>query len=98
MQALDELATEIEGIAEREGLSLNQAVVRLLRRAAGLERPRETINKIGDSLDWFIGTGTNSRRGSSTRRSVTSSRSTRSCGVEGPVGYQRLLKPRRRRA
>lgn len=51
----DELATEIEGVAEREGLSLNQAVVRLLRRAAGLERPRETSDKIGDSLDWFIG-------------------------------------------
>lgn len=51
----DELATEIESIARREGLSLNQAVVRLLRRAAGLARPRETTDKIGDSLDWFIG-------------------------------------------
>lgn len=51
----DDLATKIEGIAEREGLSLNQTVVRLLRRAAGLERPRQGDDTIGHSLDWFIG-------------------------------------------
>lgn len=51
----DELATEIEGIAEREGLSLNQAVVRLLQRAAGLDRRRQGEDRIGHSLDWFIG-------------------------------------------
>lgn len=51
----DDLATEIEGIAEREGLSLNQTVIRLLRRAAGLDRPRQNEDRIGHSLDWFIG-------------------------------------------
>ena len=51
----DALATEIEGIAEREGLSLNQAALRLLRKGAGLDRPREDAAAIGGSLDWFIG-------------------------------------------
>jgi hypothetical protein len=51
----DDLAMEIESIAEREGLSLNQAAVRLLRRAVGLDRGCESTEKIGDSLDWFIG-------------------------------------------
>ena len=51
----DALATEIEGIAQREGLSLNQAAVRLLRKGAGLDQPRERAAAIGGSLDWFIG-------------------------------------------
>lgn len=51
----DELAAEIEEIAESEGLSLNQTVVRLLRKAAGLDRSRESADTIGRSLDWFIG-------------------------------------------
>lgn len=51
----DELAVEIQGIAKREGLSRNQAVVRLLRKAAGLDRPPEGEDRIGHSLDWFIG-------------------------------------------
>lgn len=51
----DDLATEIEEIAHQEGLSLNQAVVRLLRKGAGLDQPRERAAAIGGSLDWFIG-------------------------------------------
>ena len=50
----DQLSQEIEELARREGISRNQAVVRLLRKAADIEGP-EPEHAIGDSLDWFIG-------------------------------------------
>jgi hypothetical protein len=49
------LAREIEDLARREGLSRNQAVLRLLRRAAGLEERSGEKAVIGGSLDWFFG-------------------------------------------
>lgn len=53
----DELTREIQRIAKREGISLNQAVLKLLRKGAGLaEHSRE--NTIGASLDHLIGTWT----------------------------------------
>ena len=54
----DELSREIETRAEREGLSRNRVVVRLLRKGAGLEIARESKEVIGHSLDWFIGSWT----------------------------------------
>lgn len=54
----DSLAREIEDLARREGISRNQAVVRLLRKGARLEEPEEAENAIADSLDWFIGSWT----------------------------------------
>lgn len=54
----DLLAHEIEGLARREGISRNQAVVRLLRRGAEREKPDQDRGVIGDSLDWFIGSWT----------------------------------------
>ena len=54
----DALAREIEDLARREGISRNQAVVRLLRKGARLEEPDEAENAIGGSLDWFIGSWT----------------------------------------
>lgn len=53
-----ELAREIERLAKREGLSLNQAALRLLSRGAGLEKPTVTENVVGESLDHLIGTWT----------------------------------------
>lgn len=52
------LAREIEDLARREGVSLNQAVLRLLRKAVGLEQRAEEKEVIGSSLDWFIGSWT----------------------------------------
>lgn len=49
------LAREIEELARREGISRNQAAVRLLRRGARLQEPEGAGEAIGDSLDWFIG-------------------------------------------
>ena len=49
------LRREIEAVARREGISLNKAALRLLGRAAGLGR-REDADRIGDSLDLWIGT------------------------------------------
>lgn len=50
----ESLAREIEGLAQREGLSRNQAVLQLLRKGAGIEE-RAEAEVIGDSLDWFVG-------------------------------------------
>jgi hypothetical protein len=50
----EQLEARIRDLAEREGLSLNQAVLRLLRKGAGLEeRPRQ--DAVGSSLDALIG-------------------------------------------
>jgi len=54
----DETARQIEELARRERLSRNQAVVRLLRKGAGLERRSEEHDAIGSSLDWFVGSWT----------------------------------------
>ncbi len=56
LRGLDETLTKtIHGMAEREDISLNKAMVRLLRRGAGIaeQGPRA---RIGHSLDRFIGT------------------------------------------
>jgi hypothetical protein len=52
------LAREIEDLARREGISRNQAAVRLLRKGARLEEPDQARDSIGDTLDWFIGSWT----------------------------------------
>jgi hypothetical protein len=54
----DALAREIDDLARRESISLNQAAVRLLRKGAGLDRPERSRDVVGDSLDWFIGSWT----------------------------------------
>jgi hypothetical protein len=54
----DRLAREIAELARREGISRNQAAVRLLRKGARLEEPDKARDAIGDSLDWFIGSWT----------------------------------------
>ena len=51
----DLLAHEIEDLARREGISRNQAVVRLLRRGAEREKPSQERGAIGNSRHWFIG-------------------------------------------
>ena len=53
----EQLEREIRRVAEREGLSLNQAILKLLRRGAGLagEPPRRT-DVVGSSLDHLAGT------------------------------------------
>jgi hypothetical protein len=54
----DALAREIEDLARREGISRNQAAVRLLRKGARLGERGEAGDEIGHSLDWFIGSWT----------------------------------------
>ena len=54
----EKVRREIEDLAEREGLSLNQAVLRLLRKGAGIEERTEDRDVIGSSLDWFAGSWT----------------------------------------
>ena len=52
------LARKIRETARREGVSLNQAVLRLLNRAAGLDEPEVDERVVGRSLDDLIGTWT----------------------------------------
>lgn len=52
----DELAESIRGLAEREGISLNQAALRLLRKGAGLTDGTGGPSSIGSSLDDLFGT------------------------------------------
>ena len=54
----DELASRIRQLARREGISLNRAVLRLLRRGAGLGERSDNPAVVGDSLDHLIGTWT----------------------------------------
>ena len=53
----DDLTRRIQRLANREGISLNQAVLRLLRRGAGLGETGH-IDNVGTSLDHLIGTWT----------------------------------------
>ncbi len=45
----------LRDIAKTRGVSLNRAVLILLREEAGLEAPRRRANVVGDSLDDLIG-------------------------------------------
>jgi len=54
-----ELLRRIRALSEREGISLNKAVLRLLRRGAGIEEPPPgSADTIGSALDDLIGTWT----------------------------------------
>lgn len=54
----DELARRIRQLANREGISLNRAVLRLLRRGAGLAERNDGADTVSGSLDHLIGTWT----------------------------------------
>ena len=52
----DELAERIQRLAKRDGTSLNQAALKLLRKGAGLADPGQGPDRVGSSLDHLIGT------------------------------------------
>lgn len=55
-----ELESEIRRLASRQRLSLNQAVISLLRRGAGLDATEdEGSARVGSSLDHLAGTWSN---------------------------------------
>ena len=51
----DELAESIRRLAHRDGTSLNQAALKLLRKGAGLADPAKVPDTVGSSLDHLIG-------------------------------------------
>jgi hypothetical protein len=53
-----DLSRQLRSLAESEGLSLNQAALRLLRRGAGLGEERGRRDRVGRSLDSLAGTWT----------------------------------------
>ena len=50
------LARKIRQLARARGISLNQAVLKLLRKGAGLAEDDTDREAVGDSLDHLIGT------------------------------------------
>ena len=50
----NELSDAIQRLALREGISLNKAALRLLRKGAGLDDGTERRGKVGASLDHLI--------------------------------------------
>ena len=52
----EDLERRIRRLASQEGISLNRAVLRLLRRGAGLGERSDKPETVGDSLDHLIGT------------------------------------------
>ncbi|MFQ5740907.1 MAG: hypothetical protein ACE5JX_18040 [Acidobacteriota bacterium] len=53
-----ELERRIRRLARQENISLNKAVLRLLRRGAGLADKGQSSREIGSSLDHLAGTWT----------------------------------------
>jgi hypothetical protein len=53
-----ETSQRIREVARRDGISLNKAALRLLRRGAGTDTDKAPADVVGDSLDRFIGTMT----------------------------------------
>ena len=54
----DELSAKLRRLAKREGISLNQAALRLLRRGAGLAEGADGADTVGSSFDRLIGSWT----------------------------------------
>ncbi len=54
----DSLSSSLRRLARKEGISLNQAALRLLRQGAGLTSSGDRGNSIGSTLDHLIGTWT----------------------------------------
>ena len=54
----DELSASLRRLAKREGLSLNQAALRLLRRGAGLAEGADQADTVGAAFDLLIGSWT----------------------------------------
>ena len=54
----DELSDRLRGLARREGISLNQAALRLLRKGAGLTDGGGSRAKVRSSLDDLFGSWT----------------------------------------
>ncbi len=56
-----ELQRRIEDLARSRNLSLNKAALELLRKGAGLEQGPVPLNVVGNSLDDFIASWSESR-------------------------------------
>ena len=54
----DELSAAVRRLAKREGISLNQAALKLLRKGAGLADGNGGADAVGASLDYLIGSWT----------------------------------------
>ncbi len=54
----DALSDSMQRLATRDGISLNQAALKLMRKGAGLADDGGKADTIGDSLDHFIGSWT----------------------------------------
>jgi hypothetical protein len=51
----DELSASLHRLAQEQGISVNQAALKLLRKGAALTDGKEGGNKVGSSLDHLFG-------------------------------------------
>ena len=58
-----DLARRIRELSRKEGISLNRAALRLMRRGAGLGESIQRQNVVGSTLDDLIGTWTDEEAG-----------------------------------
>ena len=54
----EQLQRQIQQLASREGISLNRAVLKLLRLSTGIGDEANRLDTVGNSLDHLIGTWT----------------------------------------
>ena len=91
----DELNDHLQRLARREGISLNKAALKLLRKGAGLTGDAGDDRTIGSSLDFFIGSCTAAEADelqcALPPRWRNSIPSMSRCGHENTLGCQRVL-------
>ena len=54
----DQLDNQLHKLAHQKGISLNKAALLLMRRGAGLDRPTQRQDVVGNSLDELFGSWT----------------------------------------
>ena len=54
----EQLSASVRRLSKRQGISLNQAALKLLRKGAGLSDGRGSADTIGPALDHLIGAWT----------------------------------------
>jgi len=93
-----DLEQYIVRLARGEGISLNRAVLKLLRRGAGIGDDANARDTVGTSLDHLIGTWTADELNEMEQALGDLSHIDESMWSENPVGFQCLLALETRRA
>ena len=88
----DELSASLRRLAKSEGISLNKAALKLMRKGAGLTDSKGNPNTVGHSLDDLFGVWSRRRQTVSMLLLRTSRLWTSQSGHENSTGLQCLLR------